>query len=86
MVPYHDWQREWIMSKLRTWFRWYWQFLTVRLQAIIVALGGLLGVWNMLPVQLRLYIPDQVEAAISGIIFACGMLAIWARGRREPKP
>lgn len=66
--------------------RFYWQFWTVRMQAVIGFLGGLLAVWNMMPSQVRTLLPDQAETILGCLIFVCAVIASRLRGRREPKP
>lgn len=68
----------------------WWKLWSIRLNAIGLAiLGyiqidpiGALGVWNMMPAEVRRYLPPQLLLLIGMIFFALSMLA---RLVRQPK-
>lgn len=74
--------------------RQWWKLWSVRLNAIGLAIMGwvwfdptaILGLINMMPVQLRPYFPQEAVAVVSGMLMALALIARLVRQPRLEKP
>jgi len=81
---------EWIKARLVPEAREWWMLYSTRFNAIGAALlawvtfdpVSVLGVWNMMPANLRQIVPPDVFQIIALILFALGMLG---RFVKQPK-
>ena len=71
------------MKLIDNWCRNWWRFWSTRLNALgLVILSyvqfdpvGALGVWNMLPGEVRRVVPHNILAIVGMILFALSMIA-----------
>lgn len=83
------------MKLIDNWCRNWWRFWSIRLNAIgLTILGyvqfdpvGALGVWNMLPPEVRHVVPSNILAIVGMVLFGLSMLArIVHQPKLENKP
>lgn len=83
------------MKFIDDWCRKWWRLWSIRLNAIGLAiLGyvqfdpvGALGVWNMLPFEVRRVVPNNILAIVGVALFGLSMLArLVKQPKLEKKP